>query len=400
MNSNTLGSDPPALPALDNTLGAMLLGTFAGLILEGLLIHQGVRYFRLYPNDSLLLKLWVSAVLLVEAIDSALNMHMCFYNMVVNYFNPFALNANPIWSAKLFVITGCCSAVLTESFFMRRVWLVGRRYRVLVIISICIVVAYFACYMGKYSDLCIASDTDWRRFAVMLRKWNAPSQTDFLSDMWLATLGSGLFGCSDLITTSILIHVLRKSRTGIKRTNWTIDVLVRYAFTTGFIITFFQVISIICVSVLRSCPVLNRSQKPRTQSSLWPTKLIFWPVTVILTKTAASSMLISLNMRDWLGNTNVTDIDPMSPFTTSIKFQRSKQPSTFSTPGFQLGLGGKVTQTGSSSRSTAPSEAIELDVLEDTREMGKHDPGTPPDVLDIKHDSTTLVRYGEVPETV
>ncbi len=32
MNSMPMGSDPPVLPALDNTLGAMLLGTFAGLM--------------------------------------------------------------------------------------------------------------------------------------------------------------------------------------------------------------------------------------------------------------------------------------------------------------------------------------------------------------------------------
>ena len=40
-----------------------------------------------------------------------------------------------------------------------------------------------------------------------------------------------------------------------------------------------------------------------------------------------------LNMRDWLGNAEVTDIDPMSPFTTSIKFQRSQPLKSFGTYG-------------------------------------------------------------------
>ncbi|TFK83150.1 hypothetical protein K466DRAFT_666044 [Polyporus arcularius HHB13444] len=348
MNSTTLGLDPPVLPALDNTLGAMLLGTFAGLILEGLLVHQSVRYFRLYPNDSLLLKLWVAILLFLETVNCALNMHMCYWNMVVNYFNPIALNGTPIWSAKLFIITGLCSA-------NGKVW------------------------PFSTDDPHVSADI-FSNSPASRPRWNAPSQMDFLSDMWLATLGSGLFGCSDLITTSILIHVLRKSRTGIKRTNWTIDVLVRYAFTTGFIITFFQVISIIC-------------------SSLWPTKLIFWPVTVILTKTAASSMLISLNMRSWLGNTDVTDIDPMSPFTTSIKFQHSQQPTASRTPGFRLGLRGKVTQlqNASSSRDTASSEAIELDVLGASGDvLGKHGcTMSDSDVLDIKHDANVLVKDEE-----
>ncbi|RPD52941.1 hypothetical protein L227DRAFT_658565 [Lentinus tigrinus ALCF2SS1-6] len=337
MDATTLAPAPPPLPPLDNTLGAVLLGTFAGLILEGLLIHQSIRYFRLYPNDTLLLKLWVSAVMFIETLNSALNIHQCFYTMVVNYYNPLALEEPPVWSVwfsvsshryangvllgerSVFLITGVGSAALTECFFMRRVWLVGRQYRVLVIIAMVFEMMFMGCYLS------------------LLSRWNAPNLQEFLGETWLLTLGSGLFGCGDLMIASVLIYVLRKSRTGIKRTNWTLDVLVRYTFTTGFIITFFQVISIIC-------------------SSLWPRTCIFWPIDVILTKTAASSMLISLIMRNWLGSTEVTDMDPMSPFTTSIKFQGSQGPMNLST------FRSKFTQNASKSGCTAESEDIELGV--------------------------------------
>ncbi|RPD52780.1 hypothetical protein L226DRAFT_562365 [Lentinus tigrinus ALCF2SS1-7] len=255
MESTALApAPPPALPPLDNTLGAILLGTFAGLILQGVLIHQSIRYFRLYPNDTLLLKTWVSAVMIIETFNSVLNVHQCLNMMVVNYYNPLALEEPPVWS--IYLITGVGSAALTECFFMRRVWLVSPQYRVLVIMTVVLDAAWLGCYLS------------------LLSRWNAPNLEAFIGKTWLLTLGSGLYGCGDLMITSVLIYVLRKSRTGIKRTNWTLDVLVRYTFTTGFIITFFQVISIIL-------------------SALWPKTYIFWPISVILTKTAAISMLIS-----------------------------------------------------------------------------------------------------------
>ncbi|EIW55352.1 uncharacterized protein TRAVEDRAFT_51476 [Trametes versicolor FP-101664 SS1] len=42
------------VPALDNTFGALLLGTFLGLVLYGLTLHQGYRYTRFpaYDKDS------------------------------------------------------------------------------------------------------------------------------------------------------------------------------------------------------------------------------------------------------------------------------------------------------------------------------------------------------------
>ncbi|OJT15861.1 hypothetical protein TRAPUB_1513 [Trametes pubescens] len=52
----------PKVPALDNTFGAVLLGTFVGLILYGLTLHQSYRYLRLYPNDSRALKCLVAFV--------------------------------------------------------------------------------------------------------------------------------------------------------------------------------------------------------------------------------------------------------------------------------------------------------------------------------------------------
>ncbi|KAJ8480917.1 hypothetical protein ONZ51_g6352 [Trametes cubensis] len=51
------------LPALDNTFGALLLGSFLGFILYGLTVHQVYRYFRFpaYEKDPVYVKYTVSA---------------------------------------------------------------------------------------------------------------------------------------------------------------------------------------------------------------------------------------------------------------------------------------------------------------------------------------------------
>ncbi|KAI0788096.1 hypothetical protein C8Q74DRAFT_1195914 [Fomes fomentarius] len=51
------------VPSLDNTFGAVLLGTCAGLVLFGLTVHQSYRYFRMYPQDSSVLKIMVRKLL-------------------------------------------------------------------------------------------------------------------------------------------------------------------------------------------------------------------------------------------------------------------------------------------------------------------------------------------------
>ncbi|KAI0364307.1 hypothetical protein BV20DRAFT_1029923 [Pilatotrama ljubarskyi] len=68
----------PPVPALDNTFGAVLLGTCFGLILYGLTAHQAYRYFRLYPTDVPVLKALVTVLVSLETLHTALCIHMWY----------------------------------------------------------------------------------------------------------------------------------------------------------------------------------------------------------------------------------------------------------------------------------------------------------------------------------
>ncbi|KAI1785103.1 hypothetical protein LXA43DRAFT_1066197 [Ganoderma leucocontextum] len=100
-NGTQVPTDPlallPKVPPLDNTFGAVLLGTFIGLIFYGITLHQSYRYFRMYPSDLPSLKRLVFFVVILETITSAMSMHVCYYYLVANYFNPPAL-LHGMWS--------------------------------------------------------------------------------------------------------------------------------------------------------------------------------------------------------------------------------------------------------------------------------------------------------------
>ncbi|TBU51503.1 hypothetical protein BD310DRAFT_982546 [Dichomitus squalens] len=94
MSSNATSAVPtsiPSVPSLDNTFGAVLIGTFLGLILYGLTVHQTLTYFRVYTADAFLLKFMIMCLALLDAGNAVVTMHACYYYLIANYFNPLAL---------------------------------------------------------------------------------------------------------------------------------------------------------------------------------------------------------------------------------------------------------------------------------------------------------------------
>ncbi|KAI0357947.1 hypothetical protein OH77DRAFT_1519237 [Trametes cingulata] len=217
----------PKLPALDNTFGAVLLGTFLGLILYGLTLHQSYRYFRLYPADSRILKSLVAVVILLETVTSIFSMHVCYYYLTSNYFNPTAL-LHGIWSINLFPIASGVVMVTTQSFFARRVWLVGPHYRPVVVLA---------------GVLCIAELGFF--FAATSEAFIIPTFEGFRKVTWLVSTGSTMAVTADVLLTIALIIVLHRSRTGLRRTDSMIDVMITYSVNTGLLTGIFNLLSLL-----------------------------------------------------------------------------------------------------------------------------------------------------------
>ncbi|KAL1939016.1 hypothetical protein VTO73DRAFT_10276 [Trametes versicolor] len=94
---------PIRLPPLDNTFGALLIGTLLGLILLGIMLHQAYRYALTFPGDSLWLKILVASMYADRSLEIASNgmsVHMCYYYLVTNYFHPENI-AQSVWTIEV-----------------------------------------------------------------------------------------------------------------------------------------------------------------------------------------------------------------------------------------------------------------------------------------------------------
>ncbi|KAI1790243.1 hypothetical protein LXA43DRAFT_1149115 [Ganoderma leucocontextum] len=195
-------------PPLDDTYGALFLGTVFGLMVYGLTVHQVYRYYRLYPNDPLVL--------------------------------------------KLLAISGLAT-LLSQGFYAGRVWFVAPQHRW--IVGLAVVPAF----------VFIAATVESVRVPVY----------EFGRFSWMISVMYGAAGVGETLFTGTLIFVLRRSRTGFKRTNAMIDLLILYAINTGTTVGFLGFIF----------PLI------------YPDNLIYVGVSIVETKLYASCVLTALTSR-------------------------------------------------------------------------------------------------------
>ncbi|KAH9902490.1 hypothetical protein C8Q73DRAFT_785159 [Cubamyces lactineus] len=248
----------PPVPSLNNSFGAFLIATFLGLMLYGLTLHQSYRYYRLFREDIELIKAIVFSTVILETVHIVLCMHICYYYLVTNYFNPLAL-LDGVWSIRILPISTALVILLSEGFFVRRVYLIGARYRpvVLVVPILMLVVLGFA-------------------IAASIEAFIRPTFADFDQVAWMTSAAFGAAVVIDLLLTGTLI--ITKSRTGFKRTDSLIDVLIIYTINTGLLTGIFSVLSLIFALVS-------------------PDNLIYSAFNIIATKCYANSLLAVLNSR-------------------------------------------------------------------------------------------------------
>ncbi|KAI0631714.1 hypothetical protein C8Q77DRAFT_1061482 [Trametes polyzona] len=257
-----LAAGLPKVPSLDNTFGALLIGCFVGFIQYGWTANQCYSYFRTYHEDRKVLKGLVSVSLRVlETFHSVLCMHIIYFYLTTNYFNPMALQQS-VW-CLLGVVTGAV-ILASQSFFLRRVWKIGRKFRPLVVVAGILL-------LGEFGGLSLLTASGKRFLTPTLHN---------SSQAWMNSAGVGMAVLSDTLLTAALTFSLHKSRTGIKRTDSTIDLLIMYAINTGGLAnaSITNLLSLIFAIVM-------------------PHNLIYAGIVIVATKLYANSMMAVLNSR-------------------------------------------------------------------------------------------------------
>ncbi|KAI0656129.1 hypothetical protein C8Q70DRAFT_393158 [Cubamyces menziesii] len=229
-----MSTNTPNLPALGNTYGAFLLGTCFGLMLYGLTIYQTYRYSRLYPKDRLWIKCLIAGIALLETVHTILCIAAVYQQLVTHYFEPATLVAGNHRALSALVPVAGFTIILCQCFYVHRVYQLGSHYGYKVLVFIAI-----ACMICEVAFL-VATTVEVFRLDL--------ARFPHLS--WLVSATFGSAALAEVFLTGMLIVTLLRSRTGFKRTDSTIEVLVIYSVNTGFLVGVFDLLSFVFALIL------------------------------------------------------------------------------------------------------------------------------------------------------
>ncbi|KAI0326503.1 hypothetical protein GY45DRAFT_1328834 [Cubamyces sp. BRFM 1775] len=268
-----MSTNTPKPPALDNTYGALLLGSCFGMMLYGLTIHQTYRYFRLYPKDRLWIKALIAGILLLDTLHTVLCIVAVYYHLVTHYFDPASLAAGH-WSTRILTLAMGLTIVLCQCFYVHRVYQLGSHYgyKLLVFIAIACMVCEFAFLVATTVEVFRLSLDQFPRFS------------------WLVSATFGCIALAEFFLTGTLIVALLRSRTGLKRTDSTIEVLIVYSVNTGLISSIFDLLCFVFALIL-------------------PGNLIYVGFGSVGVKLYANSVLAVLNSRHSLSERMMEDFE-------------------------------------------------------------------------------------------
>ncbi|KLO17951.1 hypothetical protein SCHPADRAFT_900136 [Schizopora paradoxa] len=306
-----------ALPKLDNTFGAMYLGVIIAMALWGASTIQAYYYYDTYPKDAWQLKLLVAVVWALDSAHQALITASVYRYLITNFFNPAHLNAIEATLRHMVILNVVIIAVV-QGFFLFRVWRLSQKNYVLVGILGILNGAQFvsiAVYYGKCYHM-----------------------TSLAQLQTLLTLEKicNVFGAvSDISIAGTLVFLLRKSRTGFKRTETLVNRLVMFTINTGLITSMCAIMAL--VSVLA-----------------WPNTFLYIAFYLLISRLYTNSLLATLNARASLGRSSPGATTQDESQLNSFHLSRVKIGDTKNSTGH---MGVKVdTETYVDSFKSAPSQ--------------------------------------------
>ncbi|KAI0331566.1 hypothetical protein GY45DRAFT_1322161 [Cubamyces sp. BRFM 1775] len=259
----------PSLAKYGANLGALLIGTYLGLMLYGLSLHQAyVFYTPGYKETSWKLKMAVAIILVLETVHSALCIYANYTSLIVDTSRDNVPSSNGCeWSINILSVFAATIFCLTQSIYA---WNVVRLLPVYGLL-VAIVVAVLA--TGQLGTVIAAS--------VLLYK--ARTERIVRDIRWLSCVHSAMVMVASQLLAGVLISYLRRSRTGFTRSDHIIRTLILYVCNTGLLVGISSILSLIFVLV-------------------WPRSLLSVAVEIVATNLYAVSLLAQLNSRQELRN--------------------------------------------------------------------------------------------------
>ncbi|KAK0460278.1 uncharacterized protein EV420DRAFT_1536014 [Desarmillaria tabescens] len=266
-----------ALPALDNTMGALLIGTIIAASIWGSSVLHTYEYYSDYPNDHIGMKCVVAIVSLLDTSHQIFITHALYIYLIKGFANPLILT-KLLWTFLIQLVITACQGLVCQGFFTWRVYVVSQRNRFLAPFIASLVIGNFVVTLYYYA-----------------RCQSLTSTTQLGELKNIAKLL--VFGYSaDILITGSLIYMLLRSKTqnaqyvpssvnhdaiqmnDVRRTNHIINRLVLYSLNTGFLNSIFAILCFVTATV-------------------WSDNLIFVGLYAVLCRMYSVSVLATLNSR-------------------------------------------------------------------------------------------------------
>ncbi|KAI0755037.1 hypothetical protein C8Q80DRAFT_1117547 [Daedaleopsis nitida] len=224
----------PDGPPLHDALTSGLIALCFGFMLYGVILCQVLQYFREYKDDPLLFKAVVMTVLVGETAHTILGLYVGYYYLIQNFGNGELIGT---WCLALSVLSPLC---LIQTFVYCKLTPHSSQLEPIIMALTIVSCQYiFLHRLYFYRSNTTVVQTVVYRFHISLAIALAVEQIldvtydHWLKYKWLVSASFAITSGGDIFIAAMLVTTLHKSRTGIKRTDTLLDMLIIYALSSA-----------------------------------------------------------------------------------------------------------------------------------------------------------------------
>ncbi|KAL5478260.1 hypothetical protein ACEPAI_2444 [Sanghuangporus weigelae] len=275
------------VPVVDKTLGCLFLALVFSSVLWGAGCLQLYFYYEKYwKTDQQWLKAYIFVIWTLDTAHQVLIVQFNYMHLVRGVADATLLTA----VSKTGIDTAILAAIIDtmiQIIFVRRAWILSNRNRVLTGVLSIAVIGQFAATTTYYGQI-----------------YHFNLLTQFVEVVHMELILNCVLTFTDMLIAVSLIWLLRKSRSGIGRTDSVINRLVTYTIGSGFVTGLWTMSALIAAQVVTD-------------------SLIYLLIALVFPKLYFNCMLASLNARSRLREALSTGTGGLS-----IRLENFSSPST------------------------------------------------------------------------
>ncbi|KAL5514910.1 hypothetical protein ACEPAG_2226 [Sanghuangporus baumii] len=265
---------PPSL--LDSTFGCLFLAVIFSSVFWGIGCLQLYLYCEKYWNtDGKWFKSYIFSIWILDTSHQALLLNFNYVYFVKGIIQPELLLRVSRSSIHCAIITAFIDA-MAQAIFVRRAWYVSKKNKAITAVLCIAILAQFAITTAYYGQI-----------------YGATIVTQLTEAVHTELAMNYIVVCTDALLAGVLVWLLYRSRSGVKRTDSIVNRVIMYTIGSGLVPAIWAIVAAIGAQVS-------------------PRSVIYLLVDLVIPKLYFNCMLASLNVRSSLRSTPTCDAGGLS----------------------------------------------------------------------------------------